>query len=59
MSKAPPLFFPQERTRRGGSRATRGKRSLVRKSLAVFRPPKLKFLYEECFFSYVQAILLE
>ncbi|MEL3972241.1 hypothetical protein AAEO50_08125 [Rossellomorea oryzaecorticis] len=28
---------PQERTRRGGSRATRGKRSLARKSLAVLR----------------------
>ncbi|MEL3974568.1 hypothetical protein AAEO50_19960 [Rossellomorea oryzaecorticis] len=28
---------PQERMRRGGSRATRGKRSLARKSLAVFR----------------------
>ncbi|MEL3973870.1 hypothetical protein AAEO50_16420, partial [Rossellomorea oryzaecorticis] len=28
---------PQERTRRGGSRATRGKRSLARKSIAVFR----------------------
>ncbi|WP_180228429.1 hypothetical protein [Priestia megaterium] len=26
---------PQERTRRGGSSATRGKRSLVRKSTAV------------------------
>ncbi|TYS83613.1 hypothetical protein FZC85_16580 [Rossellomorea aquimaris] len=35
LNKAPPLFFPQ--ACRGGSRATRGKRSLARKSLAVIR----------------------
>jgi hypothetical protein len=34
LSKALPLFFPQ--ACRGGSRATRGKRSLARKSLALF-----------------------
>ncbi|MEG9297076.1 hypothetical protein V6B33_11480 [Mangrovibacillus sp. Mu-81] len=37
LSEPPPLSYPQERMRRGGSRATRGKRSLARKSLAVFR----------------------
>ena len=33
--RSPPLFYPQ--ACRGGSRATRGKRSLARKSLAVWR----------------------
>ncbi|MEL3973277.1 hypothetical protein AAEO50_13395, partial [Rossellomorea oryzaecorticis] len=35
LSKAPPLFFPQACP--GGSRATRGKRSLARKSLAALK----------------------
>jgi hypothetical protein len=35
LNKTLPLFFPQEHSDEGGSRATRGKRSLARKSIAV------------------------
>ncbi|MEL3972796.1 hypothetical protein AAEO50_10930, partial [Rossellomorea oryzaecorticis] len=42
---------------RGGSRATRGKRSLARKSLAVLRATLKLSLFMGCFFNFVQTSL--
>ncbi|WP_368495581.1 hypothetical protein [Bacillus sp. Marseille-Q1617] len=48
---------PQERMRRGGSRATRGKRSLARKSLAVLEPT-LKYTFKGVFIFQQNKVML-
>ncbi|MBU8687396.1 hypothetical protein KM918_08555 [Priestia megaterium] len=42
---------PQERTRRGGSPAARGKRSLARKSTAVY------FVMSQSYFTYLSSVI--
>ncbi|MBX9996503.1 MULTISPECIES: hypothetical protein [Priestia] len=42
---------PQEHTRRGGSPAARGKRSLARKSTAVY------FVMSQSYFTYLSSVI--
>ncbi|SCB81137.1 hypothetical protein GA0061094_0663 [[Bacillus] enclensis] len=42
---------------RGGSRAARGKRSLARKSLALFRVHSKMFIFRHRFLSFVSIII--
>ncbi|WP_195696279.1 hypothetical protein [Priestia megaterium] len=42
---------PQERKRRGGSPAARGKRSLARKSTAVY------FVMSQSYFTYLSSVI--
>ncbi|MCU7737766.1 hypothetical protein N7983_08400 [Priestia megaterium] len=43
--------IPQEHTRRGGSPAARGKRSLARKSTAVY------FVMSQSYFTYLSSVI--
>ncbi|MBE5098645.1 hypothetical protein [Priestia aryabhattai] len=42
---------PQEHTRRGGSPAARGKRSLARKSTAIY------FVMSQSYFTYLSSVI--